>query len=531
MDAAAAVCVGVGSSETALLLTSYAAAYVEACQSLLSLQGRPLCVDAGTDRVSSYVLYQNQESNEVDHVALFSRVDFGVSFAASQTCNYAPFLFVTEFKTVASLVEKKTAQLTVPAVTSLITLRNICGNDAESRRFCMPCVFVSSNDLICCVVDVDPPSTVLEPSYANSVRCVVRRFEYTQRNFSMVMTNTLSYIIEFLEKEKGPIGEWMRNTRMNSQLKIPRRLRVNFYTSKQTTKAPTNDEPTEETTNDEPTEETFQASEHIRAAETSLLLSSGLRDVKSAAMKMLFVGFDSPPLPPLRHYTAFLNGEKVIVKSCSQKEANIFSHAQSAATDHDCFVVPIIKKLQCNARTLVVMPMIDTLKEWGYLQTRSKPFSECMHILLGLAEAMRYLHCRGIFHGDIKPDNMGLYKGRVVLFDFGCSELNAEWMPTLHGRRGTKMFLAPEMETRGSFGLFADIFSAGMTMAHFLEVTVCEEHEMRQLDSLISSMLSPTPTDRPNDNEIIRILSGMTQTPLSASIDAAQMSAITQTSY
>jgi len=63
-------------------------------------------------------------------------------------------------------------------------------------------------------------------------------------------------------------------------------------------------------------------------------------------------------------------------------------------------------------------------------------WTERLELALGAAQGVAYIHSRGIYHGDVKPDNFLVNeKGQVKLADFGTSERE--------GKRG---------EERGWFG-------------------------------------------------------------------------------
>ena len=88
-----------------------------------------------------------------------------------------------------------------------------------------------------------------------------------------------------------------------------------------------------------------------------------------------------------------------------------------------------------------------------------------------LADAVAYLHGRGLVHGDISPGNVRCDReGRPVLIDFGLSERLLP-VPGTHdglgttaaGASGTLGFIAPEALV-GERGPAADLFSLGATL-------------------------------------------------------------------
>lgn len=47
--------------------------------------------------------------------------------------------------------------------------------------------------------------------------------------------------------------------------------------------------------------------------------------------------------------------------------------------------------------------------------------TEQLDLLLQLLQALAYLHCRGILHQDLKPENALVSQGRAHLLNFGLS--------------------------------------------------------------------------------------------------------------
>ena len=82
-----------------------------------------------------------------------------------------------------------------------------------------------------------------------------------------------------------------------------------------------------------------------------------------------------------------------------------------------------------------------------------------------------YLHEHNVVHRDIKPDNILLGSDDTVfLADFGVSELfSPEDDGSIQGKRGTKLFLAPELanisgDGRVADGKLVDVWALGMTL-------------------------------------------------------------------
>ena len=87
-------------------------------------------------------------------------------------------------------------------------------------------------------------------------------------------------------------------------------------------------------------------------------------------------------------------------------------------------------------------------------------------ILRSMAEALSYVHAKGVLHRDIKPENIFMENsGRVVLLDFGLARQCDE--TKLTGTQevvGTFCTIAPERMTGGEGDERSDIYGLGMTL-------------------------------------------------------------------
>ena len=91
-------------------------------------------------------------------------------------------------------------------------------------------------------------------------------------------------------------------------------------------------------------------------------------------------------------------------------------------------------------------------------------------IITDLVSALSAVHKKGIFHLDIKPDNILLTpEGQLVLIDFGSAKQTfSSSMGTSSTRTFTESYAAPEVLAGGEVGVESDIFEVGMMVYEML---------------------------------------------------------------
>lgn len=89
---------------------------------------------------------------------------------------------------------------------------------------------------------------------------------------------------------------------------------------------------------------------------------------------------------------------------------------------HANIIETYILRNALNQAFLVERKLSDVLfDKW-----RSNGVHEAANLLFDIAKAVKFLHDKGLVHGDIKPDNIGKNRDTYVLLDFGiCREASA----------------------------------------------------------------------------------------------------------
>ncbi len=86
-------------------------------------------------------------------------------------------------------------------------------------------------------------------------------------------------------------------------------------------------------------------------------------------------------------------------------------------------------------------------------------------IALEVAQALAYVHQRGIIHRDIKPENIYIEKsGRSKLMDFGIAKAEGFNLTKAGNSMGTPFYMSPEQVMGSTITPLADVYSYGMLL-------------------------------------------------------------------
>ncbi len=161
-------------------------------------------------------------------------------------------------------------------------------------------------------------------------------------------------------------------------------------------------------------------------------------------------------------------------------------------------------------------------------------FSRARSVLAQTAEALAFLHARGVIHRDVKPSNVLVANGTAKLLDFGLAldseRIGGEVAP--EGRIvGTPKYLAPEYVAKLSVTPAMDVYALGvfgfelvtgmspirepgdLRMLALPLASRVHPGVPRDLEDLIDQMLSANPARRPSALQVATRIAGTLTQP------------------
>ena len=106
----------------------------------------------------------------------------------------------------------------------------------------------------------------------------------------------------------------------------------------------------------------------------------------------------------------------------------------------------------------------DTLKNL----TRAAQFTvaQIKHVFINTAKGLQHAHENGVFHRDVKPDNIMISPktGVVKVMDFGIARVVESNMTATGSLLGTPAYMAPEQVTGQKVDARSDVFSLGVVL-------------------------------------------------------------------
>jgi serine/threonine-protein kinase len=140
----------------------------------------------------------------------------------------------------------------------------------------------------------------------------------------------------------------------------------------------------------------------------------------------------------------------------------------------------------------IVMEYVEghTLAQWMKQQRFS--VAQIKHVVFNAAIGLDYAHENGIFHRDVKPDNVMVSKSGIVkVMDFGIARVVESTLTRTGNVIGTPAYMSPEQVSGQKIDGRSDIFSLGVILYELL--TGKKPFTGETMTSLMFSIVRDTP--------------------------------------
>ncbi|KAK7303841.1 hypothetical protein RJT34_14758 [Clitoria ternatea] len=198
----------------------------------------------------------------------------------------------------------------------------------------------------------------------------------------------------------------------------------------------------------------------------------------------------------VKHSTRQLRQETERTKALMEVQA-------LAALGHHENIVGYYSSWFENEQLYIQMELCDhslSLKKCSALVTEE----QVLQALFQVANALRFIHEKGIAHLDVKPDNIYVKNGVYKLGDFGCATLVDNSLPI---EEGDARYMPQEILNENYDHLDkVDIFSLGASIYELISRLPLPEAGCLfslQLQNLLKAMMDLDPANRPSARELI----------------------------
>lgn len=217
---------------------------------------------------------------------------------------------------------------------------------------------------------------------------------------------------------------------------------------------------------------------------------------------------------------------KVILPSLMSQEADQRFGLEARAIaklDHPS-IVPVYDFGRHNNTVYLTMPMVRGKIMRKIMRKENVTLRQKLEICAELADALDYSHSQGVYHCDIKPENVMVSKEgehyRLRVMDFGLARLASRKRLKNEDVAGTPLYLSPEQCSSAEVDGRTDLYALGTILYEFLageppfkgpfhSLVYKIEHERPplflsrgvevdgELESLVLRCLAKDPKDRP----------------------------------
>jgi serine/threonine protein kinase len=157
-----------------------------------------------------------------------------------------------------------------------------------------------------------------------------------------------------------------------------------------------------------------------------------------------------------------------------------------------------------HGKSIIAMPKLLPLDDIPLSSLRT---AQCYNLLQQMVEGFAFLHGHGVAHMDLKSANIIIDASleRLYIIDFGLAHKVNSPDDTVSGFRGTKQWVAPEIEDDGYAysAIRADLWAVGELIRTVLVLWHKGPAPNNGLGEVVTQLLSTDPLKRPMLIEIL----------------------------
>jgi tRNA A-37 threonylcarbamoyl transferase component Bud32 len=121
----------------------------------------------------------------------------------------------------------------------------------------------------------------------------------------------------------------------------------------------------------------------------------------------------------------------------------------------------------------IVMEYVEGRTLTSFIHAEALSVPQIKHVIISALEGLQYAHENGVFHRDIKPDNIMISQktGVVKVMDFGIARVVESEMTATGSILGTPSYMSPEQMSGEKVDGRSDVFSLGVVLYELLAGT------------------------------------------------------------
>lgn len=189
--------------------------------------------------------------------------------------------------------------------------------------------------------------------------------------------------------------------------------------------------------------------------------------------------------------------KEVLPRHAADDDADLgrtLREARAAATLDHPGIITVYDVVDHDGRPWIIMKVIDGPSLADHLRDEGPlPVHTAAEIGIRVIEALDAAHQHGVLHRDVKPSNIMLDRGQVVLTDFGIATIDGATVLTVTGQLvGAPEYIAPERIAGQEASRAADLWAVGITLYNI----VIGDTPFRRTDTLAT--FGAIATEQPN---------------------------------